>query len=170
MAPWSSVICDMLFAVIATVAVSGGMMWGRIHSGIATWTPAKTASVIAMAGRVRRVRTPTVTPSAKAKAACPIGTMPCTLKFSGSTRANRSATALSSGSDHQFAARAVSPAAAMAARPTTPSFTASQRDRVTLWFQTSRCVPLSSSRVISGAPQKSPMRAGTIITIAIMAP
>ncbi|MEO3829466.1 hypothetical protein [Actinomadura sp. B10D3] len=80
MAPWSSVICDMFFALIATVAVSGGMRWGRIHSGIATWTPAKTASVIAMAGRVRRVRTPAVTPSAKAKAAYAIGTTPCTLK------------------------------------------------------------------------------------------
>ena len=38
------------------------------------------------------------------------------------------------------------------------SLTASQRVRVTLWFQTRRSVFSSSSRVTSGAPQKIPIR------------
>ena len=40
------------------------------------------------------------------------------------------------------------------------SLTVSQRVRVTLWFQASWWVPVSSSRPISGAPQKMPIRAG----------
>ena len=42
-----------------------------------------------------------------------------------------------------------------------PSLIASQRVRVTLWVQASRCVPFSNSRVISGAPQNAPISAGT---------
>ena len=56
--------------------------------------------------------------------------------------------------------RLSSPAVAMAARATRPSLAASQRVRVTLWFQASRNVPASSSRVTSGAPQNMPMTAG----------
>ena len=48
----------------------------------------------------------------------------------------------------------------MAARPISASLTVSQRVRVMLWFQVSRKVPASSSRAISGAPQKMPMIAG----------
>ena len=61
--------------------------------------------------------------------------------------------------------RLSSPAVAMAARPIRPSLTASQRVRVTLWFQASRKVPASISRVTSGAPQKTPMMAGTAYRI-----
>ena len=57
----------------------------------------------------------------------------------------------------------------MAARPVSPSLTASQRVRVMLWFHTSRCVPASSSRAISGAPQKSPMSAGRTSTTTVTA-
>ena len=77
--------------------------------------------------------------------------------------------ALSIGADHQFTAKLPSPAAVMAAMPTRPSFTASQRVRVMLWFHTSRCVPASSSRAISGAPQNSPMRAGRTNTTEVTA-
>ncbi|WP_345154652.1 hypothetical protein [Nonomuraea rubra] len=45
----------------------------------------------------------------------------------------------------------------------------SHRVLVMLWFHTSRCVPASSSRVISGAPQKSPTRAGRISTTRVLA-
>ena len=54
-----------------------------------------------------------------------------------------------------------SPAVAMLASPIRPTLTVSQRLRVTLWVQASRWVPVSSSRVTSGAPQKIPTRAGT---------
>lgn len=57
----------------------------------------------------------------------------------------------------------------MATRPVSPSLTASQRPRVMLWFHTSRCVPASSSRVINGAPQKSPTRAGRSSTTRVAA-
>ncbi|WP_254715024.1 hypothetical protein [Actinomadura sp. NAK00032] len=114
--------------------------------------------------------TPAVTPSAKAKAAYPIGTMPCAPNASGAIRGKLSVTAWSRGTAHQSTARTASPEAAIAASPTRPSLTASQRLREMLWFHTSRCVPLSSSRAMSGAPQKIPMRAGRTVTIAIMAP
>ena len=77
--------------------------------------------------------------------------------------------AVSIGSAHQSTAKLSSPAAAIAARPMSPSLTASQRVRVTLWFHTSRWVPASSSRAISGAPQKIPTRAGTTSTTAVTA-
>jgi hypothetical protein len=41
--------------------------------------------------------------------------------------------------------------------------------RVTLWFHTSRWVPASSSRAISGAPQNSPISAGRTSTTAVTA-
>ncbi len=53
---------------------------------------------------------------------------------------------------------------AIEASPTTVSLTASHRVRVTLWFQASWWVPVSSSRPISGAPQKMPISAGAAIT------
>src|SRR5580704_3357897 len=46
-----------------------GIRFGRIHSGMATWTAAKMARVTAMAGRVRRISAPAVTPRVKANAA-----------------------------------------------------------------------------------------------------
>ena len=97
--------------------------------------------------------------------------MPRAPNSSGSIRETSSAAAaaLSIGSDHQSTARLPSPATATAARPTSPSLTASQRVRVTLWFQTSRCVPASSSRAISGAPQKIPIRAGRTSTTDVTA-
>ena len=49
---------------------------GRTQFGQAIWTKANPASVTAMAGMVRRISSPAVTPSAKANAAYPIGTMP----------------------------------------------------------------------------------------------
>lgn len=44
----------------------------------------------------------------------------------------------STGLDHHVAMRLRIPAAAMLANPTTPSFRASQRVRVTLWVHASR--------------------------------
>ena len=49
---------------------------------------------------------------------------------------------------------------AMAARPVSVSLTTSHRVRVMLWFQARVNVRVSSSRAISGAPQKMPMTAG----------
>ena len=66
----------------------------------------------------------------------------------------------STGLAHQVTMRLKSPAVAMAARPIKPSLTASQRVRVTLWLHARANVPASISRVTSGAPQKTPMRAG----------
>ena len=48
---------------------SGGARLGRTHSGMATWRAAKMARVTAMAGTVRRISAPAVTPRAKANAA-----------------------------------------------------------------------------------------------------
>lgn len=73
------------------------------------------------------------------------------------------------GPDHQVTARLPRPAAAVVARPMSASLTVSQRVRVTVWFHTSRWVPFSSSRPISGAPQNSPTRAGRISTTAMSA-
>src|ERR1017187_2327450 len=55
--------------LIAAVVWSGGKRCGRIDSGMATWAAAKMARVMAMAGTVRRRRTPMVTPRVKANAA-----------------------------------------------------------------------------------------------------
>ena len=68
--------------------------------------------------------------------------------------------ARSIGPAHQVMSRLSSPVVTMAARPIRASLTAIQRVRVTLWFQARRNVPASSSRVTSGAPQNSPIRAG----------
>jgi hypothetical protein len=59
----------MLAVLTAKVARSGVMRWGRIHRDMVTRAPVKTARVVAMAGRVRRMSTPAVTPRAKANAA-----------------------------------------------------------------------------------------------------
>src|SRR5262249_59754268 len=52
------------------------------------------------------------------------------------------------------------PAVTIVASPIVPSLTAIQRDLVTLCVQASRNVFASSSRVISGAPQKTPISPG----------
>jgi hypothetical protein len=122
-----------------------------------------------MAGRVRRTSMPMVTPRTKAKAAYPIGAMPRAPNTRGAIRASSGAADLSRGSDHQVTTRPHSPAAATATTPMSPSLTASQWPRVMLWFHTSRCVPASSSRPISGAPQKSPTRAGRSSTTRLTA-
>ena len=46
-----------------------GNRCGRIHSGMAIWMTAKMARVMAMAGTVRRISAPAVTPRVKANAA-----------------------------------------------------------------------------------------------------
>jgi hypothetical protein len=51
------------------VATSGGMSWGLTAVGQPSWTRAMQARAMTMAGRVRRMSTPTVTPRVKAKAA-----------------------------------------------------------------------------------------------------
>ena len=55
--------------VTETVVWPGGNRCGRIHSGMAIWTAAKMARVTAMAGTVRRISAPAVTPRVKANAA-----------------------------------------------------------------------------------------------------
>ena len=51
------------------VVCAGGNSDGRSASGTMTWTAAKMASVTAMAGSERRIRTPIATPRAKPNAA-----------------------------------------------------------------------------------------------------
>ena len=64
------------------------------------------------------------------------------------------------GSAHQAYMRLSASVTAMAARPVSASLTVSHRVRVMPWVQTSANVRVSSSRAISGAPQKMPMIAG----------
>ncbi len=52
----------------------------------------------------------------------------------------------------------------MAASPSSASLHSVQRARETLWVQTRRKVPASSSRATNGAPQKIPMSPGTTMT------
>ncbi len=139
----------------------GARKWGRTHKVKPTRTATNANSVVAIAGTVRRTSTPTVRPSANANAAYAMGTIPRSLKMSGRKRL---AATVSSGLDHQVTIRLNNPAATMLANPTTPTLTASQRVRVTLWVHARRNVPASSSRATSGAPQKTPMRAGTSST------
>ena len=77
--------------------------------------------------------------------------------------------ARSIGLAHQVMTRLISPVVSMAARPVRASLAAIQRVRVTLWFQASRKVPASSSRVTRGAPQNMPMMAGVMYRIPIPA-
>ena len=79
-------------------------------------------------------------------------------------RRERAVAMRSNGLDHQVTIRVRSPAAAIDARPTSPSLVASQRVRLTLWVQASRNVRFSSSRATRGAPQKIPMSAGATRT------
>jgi hypothetical protein len=65
--------------------------------------------------------------------------------------------------------RLSSPVAIIAAPPTSASFEPSQRVRVTLWVQARRKLPVSSSRAMSGAPQKIPISAGTMKSSAVIA-
>jgi len=97
-----------------------------------------------MAGRVRRLRSPAVTPKANANAAYPTGAMPLSLKMPGSSRVPICAAAI--GLLHQVTMRLSSPATAMLAAPATASLTASQRVRVTPWVHARRNVPVSNSR------------------------
>ena len=73
--------------------------------------------------------------------------------------------ASSIGSDHQVTARLSTPVIAIADSPVIPILVASQRRREMLWLQTSRWVPVSSSRAISGAPQNAPITGGTAYSI-----
>ena len=73
-----------------------------------------------------------------------------------------SPTALPMGAAHQAWIRLNASVTAMAAAPISTSLTVSHLVRVMLWFQVSRKVPASSSREISGAPQKTPMTAGAM--------
>ena len=66
------------------------------------------------------------------------------------------------GAAHQACMRLNASVTAMAAAPISASLTVSQRVRVMLWFQVSRKVPASSSRAISGPPQKTPVIAGAM--------
>ena len=156
----------MVVAVSAVVLRTGVIRCGRIHTGMAIWTTAKMASVMAMAGTVRRMMRPISTPRVNANAAYPMGVMPRAPNSAGKKRLSKPPTdpsqaAWSMGLAHQPRARLSSPASAMLVSPSTPSLTASQRSRVTLWFQASRNEPLSSSRAISGAPQNRPITAGS---------
>ena len=54
---------------MGAVVLTGAMRWGRTRSGQASMTSTMQATVIAMAGRVRRASTPMATPRAKANAA-----------------------------------------------------------------------------------------------------
>ena len=60
----------------AEVVRAGGMRWGRTQMGKAMMTAVKTARVTAIAGRVRRIKSPAVTPRANANAAYPAGATP----------------------------------------------------------------------------------------------
>ena len=72
---------DMLISVIPAglndeVAWRGGMKWGLTQLGMTTWTAAKTARVMAIAGRVRRISTPAVTPEREGERGVADGAMP----------------------------------------------------------------------------------------------
>ncbi len=69
-------------------------------------------------------------------------------------------TARPMGAAHQAWIRLNASVTTMAATPISTSLIVSHLLRVMLWFQVSRKVPFSSSREISGAPQKMPVIAG----------
>ncbi len=73
------------------------------------------ARVTPMAGNVRRRSSPAVTPRAKANAAYPPGTKPCTAKLPAP---NRSCFRSSSGLSHHVAMRLSNPARRKLATPT----------------------------------------------------
>ena len=79
-----------------------------------------------MAGRVRRIRTPAVTPSASANAAYPIGVMPKIPKRLGE---KRSGFARPTGVHHQVTIRLSRPWTATVASPTTASLAVSHWSR-----------------------------------------
>src|SRR6266542_2467478 len=143
----------------AMVAIRGATASGRIHWVTMIRAASRPASVRAMAGSVRRVTRPAVTPSAKANSAYPTGTM-----SRWSNGPYTAAAARSSGAAHHVTSALSSPVTATVAVPATASLTASQRVRLMLWVQTSRWVPASYSRATSGAPQNAPISAGATIT------
>ncbi len=123
-------------ALSARVVCAGEIRCGRTKIGHRIWIATNTASVMAMAAIVRRISRPAVTPSAKAKAAYPIGAIPVVPNNGGVNRLMLSEFWLAwpaarySGLAHQPTMRLSSPAAAIEASPTRPSFTAIQRRRV----------------------------------------
>ena len=156
-----------------TVCSAVGARCARIQVGTAICTKMTTARVTAIAGSVRRSTAPRVAPSTTANTAYPTGTMPRIANVTGVRCDGRLPRVLlsapSSGCDHQVTAKVSRPTAAAAARVVTPSLVASHRVRVTDWVQASRCVPASSSRATSGAPQNTPMIAGATATTMIAA-
>lgn len=95
-----------------------------------------------------------------------MGTTPRAENTNGSMRFSRPLSgfwlaSVSIGLAHQLTPRLSSPAATMAATAPVPSLVASHRVRVTVWFHTRLCVPVSSSRVTIGTPQKTPTTAGS---------
>ena len=119
------------------VVSSAGPRWARTTIGTAIWTATKTARVTAIAGTVRRRTIPAVTPTANANAAWPIGAMPRASNIQGEIRESPKnpfapcplSIAVWIGPDHQVITRLSSPTAAIAARPVSPTFVASQRVR-----------------------------------------
>ncbi len=64
------------------------------------------------------------------------------------------------GFAHQAAMRLSPPARALTAPPTRANFTTSHRDRLTLWVQARRKVPVSSSLATRGAEEDAEQRRG----------
>src|SRR5438045_9765778 len=67
--PVPDITPTMLTVLSAEMAWRGAIRWGRTHNDMLISAPVKTARVAAMAGTVRRMSTPRVTPRAKANAA-----------------------------------------------------------------------------------------------------
>src|SRR6266851_9824409 len=85
--PLGFIISPLMFAILSGVVLRSGVSRCDLISwGHATWMPANTASVAAMAGSVWRISTPKVRPRAKPNAAYPIGAIPLTPNRSGSNR------------------------------------------------------------------------------------
>ena len=152
-----------VISIVVRFATTGRVYWagvircGLIHSGIATSAAANTARVRPMAGMVLRTSRPAVTPIMKASAAAPMGTMPRVPNTIGSNLDSwlvptGNPPARSIGPAHQDSSSAAIPAKSIAAPPPMAILTSSHLVRVTDWLHISRCVPVSSSRAISGAP------------------
>src|SRR5437588_6825049 len=131
---------------------TGATKWLRPKPPTATRIVRNPTSVTAIAGRVRRTIAPAATPSATAKKAYAPGTRPCSSKIPGW---KRSPVDVISGASHHVASAAYAPARSNVAPRTKPSLAESQRRRPTPCVHTSRCVPCSSSRAMSGAPQQT---------------
>ena len=113
------------------------MRCGRIATAQPICTATKITRVTAIAGTVRRISSPAATPRANPNAAYATGVMS---RVANSTKPSLmkvtlvpslSPVAVSIGPDHQVSSRLNRPVVTIAARPTTPSLTASQRPRPT---------------------------------------